>query len=347
MKEQVKEKQTGLDGAVGNINGKQKMTFKKFIIEYNAIIILLALIIVSTIMSPLFLSYRNIMTLFRQQATYMLIAIGAFMVMITGGIDLSVASNCAVSSVVTAHVLNVWGLSSSYGGLALAILIGIGCGFLVGVINGVLVAGFRIPAFIVTLATMWGAEGIAYIISNGTTIMLDSSLPTVTALIDFATLKCPVIDVPWLVLLALVVIVVFYLIMTYTVFGRMILAVGSNENAVKFAGINTSFYLFSAYAICGALTGLTGVIVTAKAGSATPLTSDVDYAMTAIAGIVIGGCSMSGGEGTITKTVLGVLIVAVIGNIMNLMNIAVYPQMVVKAVIVVVAVILKSVNEKK
>lgn len=346
MNKKENEMNAGGNDSVGTVVGKQRMTFKKFIIEYNAVIILAALVIVSSVMSPMFLTYRNIMTLFRQQATYMLIAIGAFLVMITGGIDLSVASTCAVSSVMTAQAMIGWKLDQSFGGLFLAVLIGIGCGLVIGVINGFLVAVFRVPAFIVTLATMWAAEGVAYIISNGTTMMLDSSLPTTTALVNFATMKCPVIEVPWIVLLAIVVIVAFYLIMTYTAFGRLILATGSCETAVKFAGINTSFYIFSAYAICGALTGLAGVIVTAKAGSATPLTSDVDYAMTAIAGIVIGGCSMSGGEGTIPKTVLGVLIVAVIGNIMNLMNIAVYPQMVVKAVIVIIAVILKSINER-
>jgi ribose transport system permease protein len=195
---------------------------------------------------------------------------------------------------------------------------------------------------------MWAGEGIAYIISNGTTIMLDrKAFPANESFYQFAASTIPGIKVPWIVLVAIIFIVAFYLIMTYTTFGRLIMATGSNETAAKYAGINTSKYYFAAYLICGILTGLAGVIVTAKAGSATPLTASVDYGMTAIAGIVIGGTSMSGGEGTIPKTILGILIVAFISNIMNLINVAVYPQKVVKAIIVIVAVIVKSFSEKK
>ena len=335
--------------SVGNIIGTQdKMTVGKFLMDYNVVLILAALLIVGACISDVFFTYSNIMTVLRQQATYILIGIGSFLVMITGGIDLSVASTCAVSSVVSAHVLTALNWQSSYGGLALAIIVGIASGALIGAINGIIIAVFRVPAFIITLATMWAGEGIAYIISNGTTIMLDrKAFPANESFYQFAASTIPGIKVPWIVLVAVIFIVAFYVIMTFTTFGRILMATGSNETAAKYAGINTSKYYFSAYLICGILTGLAGIIVTAKAGSATPLTAGVDYGMTAIAGIVIGGTSMSGGEGTIPKTILGILIVAFISNIMNLINVAVYPQKVVKALIVIVAVIVKSFSEKK
>jgi ribose transport system permease protein len=127
----------------------------------------------------------------------------------------------------------------------------------------------------------------------------------------------------------------------------MIYAIGSNESAVQLAGINSKKYLFFTYLLCGTLCGIAGVIVTSRSGNASALTASVDYNMSTIAGVVIGGASLMGGEGTVVMTVIGVFIIAVIGNIMNLVNLASYPQMVVKACVIVLAVLLKSLSSKK
>ncbi len=339
-------KKAAVEGEAAVI-GVQKMTLSTFLIRYNALIILVALVIVASIMSPIFSSSGNIYNIFRQQTTYMVIAIGMLLVMLTGGIDLSVSSIAAIGSIMVAYPLQNWGLQNSGWGLAAAIVIGIGCGAVIGAINGFLVAHLKMPAFIVTLATMIAFQGVAFILTNGSTILLDTTIPANSMLVNFAQSNDPLLKIPYPVYVAAAIVILFGLIMSYTSFGRLVIATGSNETAVNLAGINTKKYKFWVYTICGALSGLAGMIITAKTGTATALTASVDYNLSTIAGVVIGGCSLLGGEGSVAFTVVGVLIIAVIGNIMNLINLAVYPQMIVKAVIIILAVLLKSLSQKQ
>jgi ribose transport system permease protein len=326
--------------------GVQKMSLSTFLIRYNAIIILIVLIIVASILSPLFVSKTNIFTLLRQQVPYLIIAMGMLMVIITGGIDLSVCSVAAVSSIMVAYSMTKWGLAA--GGLDTwaAIGIGVGVGAAFGALNGFLIARLRMPAFIVTLAMMYAGEGIAYIITKGNTLMLDNKSGGYADLVGFST-GTTVLGIPYAVIFALVIVVIFFFVMKYTTFGRMVYAIGSNESAVQLAGINSKKHLFFVYLLSGILCGIAGVIITARSGNASALTAGVDYNMSTIAGVVIGGASLMGGEGTVVMTVIGVFIIAVIGNIMNLINLASYPQMVVKAGVIILAVLLKSLSSKK
>jgi ribose transport system permease protein len=269
------------------------------------------------------------------------------LVMITGGIDLSVSANAAVGSVMLAYALKNWGLSGSVGGMWISIVFAVICSAAIGCSNGILVAKLQVPPFIATLATMMACKGIAYIFSIAQTMVLDRLDAGVAPLVAFAEKSDPLIGLNYSVYLVFIIIIVFWILMKYTAFGRLLLATGSNETAVRFAGVNTTRYKLLAYTLSGLLCGIAGVIITAKSGSATPLTSSVDYDMTTIAGVVIGGASLSGGEGTIGFTVLGVLIVAIITNIMNLLNIAAYPQMVIKALVIIIAVVFKSMGSKK
>ena len=333
------------------INGQRisngRMTIGRFIVKNNPIIIIVLLCIVATCISPRFLTKSNIFTIFRQQQAYLCIAVGMLLVMITGGIDLSVAGNAAVGSVMLAYALKNWGLSGSVGGMFISIVFAVICCAAFGFVNGFLVAKLQVPPFIATLATSMACKGVAYIFSIAQTMVLDISDAGIAPLVAFAENSDPVIGLNYSVYLVFAIIIIFWIIMKYTAFGRLLLATGSNETAVKFAGVNTKKYKLMAYTLCGMLCGIAGVIITAKSGSATPLTSSVDYDMTTIAGVVIGGASLSGGEGTIGFTVLGVLIVAVITNIMNLVNIATYPQMVIKALVIIIAVVFKSLGSKK
>jgi ribose transport system permease protein len=324
----------------------KRSSLVKFIFKYNAVFILVLLIIAASFISPYFLSSMNISNIFRQQATYLLIALGMLMVMLTGGIDLSVSSQTALSSVMVAYALQKMGLQDQSWGLVAAIAIGILVCFAVGCLNGIMIAKLNMPAFIMTLASMYGIKGVAFMITNANTILLNQSNPLNRALNAFAADLDPILHIPYPVYLAVVIVVIFGLVMHQTSFGRLITATGSNETAVQLAGINSQKYKFWAYALCGALCGIAGVIVTARSGSATALTSSVDYDMTTIAGVVIGGASLKGGEGTVVMTVIGVFVLAIISNIMNLVSLAVYPQMVVKAVIIILAVLLKSASSK-
>ncbi len=326
---------------------RNRLTVGKFLIRYNALVILVVLIIVATLISPVFLTGSNLFNVFRQQATYMMIAIGMLLVILTGGIDLSVSAMAAIGSIMIALALKNWGFDASGWGLAAAILIGVVSCVIFGAINGFLVAQVKVPAFIVTLATMTAAQGVAFILTNGTTVVLDQDNPMIKKLIHFAENLDPILGIPYPVYLAAAVVIIFGLIMGYTTFGRLIYATGSNETAVLLAGINTKKYKFWSYTICGGLCGLAGLVITARTASATPITVSVDYNMSSIASVVIGGASLNGGEGTVLFTVVGVLIIAVIGNIMNLVSLAVYPQMIVKAAIIVLAVVLKGFSSKR
>ena len=328
----------------------QKVSVRTFLTRYNAIIILVLLFIVSSIISDKFLSTINIYTLLRQQVPYLIIGMGMMMVVITGGIDLSVCSVAAVSSILVAYSMNKWGLSGGGINTWLSIGIGVGAGAVFGVVNGFLIAGLRMPAFIVTLAMMYAGEGIAYIITQGNTVMLAADSGGYKDLVGFAmaTLNFwPLRGFPYSTVFAIFIVVIFFFVMRYTTFGRMVYAIGSNETAVKLAGINSRRYLFFVYLLSGILCGIAGVIVTSRSGNASALTARVDYNMSTIAGVVIGGASLAGGEGTVVMTVVGIFVIALIGNIMSLMNIPSFPQMVVKAVVIILAVLLKSLSSKK
>lgn len=316
-------------------------------IKYNAVVLLVALFIVATIMSPNFLTVGNLFNVLRQQSTYMIIAIGMLMVLLTGGIDLSVSSTAAISSIMVAHALQKWGLQESMGGLWLSILIGLAAGFVVGCLNGLMIARLRMPPFIVTLAVMYAGQGVAWTITNGNTLLLDKSYDSVAALVSFAENVDPVLGIPYPVYLMIAIVVIFGLIMHFTSFGRLVMATGSNETAVQLAGINSKKYIFWVYALCGLLCGIAGAIITARSGSATALTGEADYNMNTIAGVVIGGASLSGGEGNVPMTVVGVFVIALIINLMNLISLPVYPQMIVKGLVIVLAVLLKSFTSKK
>jgi ribose transport system permease protein len=341
MPEQKEQISTVSSGYVFNRKSIIKLAFK-----YNAVLLLIILVIAASFISPYFLSSMNISNIFRQQSTYMLIALGMLMVMLTGGIDLSVSPQTALSSVMVAYALQRWGFQEHPWGLGVSIFIGIAACFVIGCLNGFMVARLNMPAFIVTLATMYGVRGLAFMITNANTILLNQSNPLNKALNAFAADLDPLLHIPYPVYLAVVVVVIFGLVMYHTSFGRLLTATGSNETAVQLAGINSRKYKFWAYALCGTLCGIAGVIVTARSGSATALTSSGDYDMTTIAGVVIGGASLRGGEGTVIMTVIGVFVLAIISNIMNLVSLAVYPQMIVKAIIIILAVLLKSASSK-
>ena len=324
--------------------GQRNKRVSKLLFKYNALLILVVMFIVAMIISPVFLSPENMQNILRQQSTYMLIALGMLMVMVTGGIDLSVSSLTAVSSIMVVYALQIWKFQMQPWGLFVSVLIAIGFGFGFGAINGFLVAKLNMPAFIVTLPMMYAVQGVCFIVTNANTLLLDSSIPANQVYISFSTTSF--LGLRYEVWVMIAFIAVFFFIMHYTTFGRLITATGSNETAVRLAGINSKKYKFWAYALCGALCGVAGIIVAARSGSATALTTATNFDMTTIAAVVIGGASLKGGEGNVPMTVVGIFVLAIIGNIMNLVSLGIYPQLVVKAVIIILAVLLKSVSSK-
>jgi ribose transport system permease protein len=210
---------------------------------------------------------------------------------------------------------------------------------LVGIFNGYLVAYRKIAPFVVTLATMTASRGIAYIVSKGTPIQVKNPVFSAYG-------KGAMLTIPFPVITAAIVFAVTALVIKYTAFGRFIKAIGSNETAVKLSGIRVNRYKWAAYIIVSGLCAFAGIITAGRSGVGSPIVGNA-LEMDAIASCVIGGASLSGGRGNAFNVLMGALILGMIGNIMNLMNVAGYPQQVIKGVIIIAAVLLQGNNEPK
>lgn len=321
-----------------------RRSLQRLFLEHNALVMLVVLAVVASVLSADFFTYQNLGNLLRQLTPLLLVSIGMLIVILTAGIDLSVASVAAVGGIVVAMTLNVLPVEGGFG-LLLAVAIAVAAGVLMGLVTGTFIAYFRMAPFIATLAMMTVARGLAFILSNGQPQRLDDRLVSAQLLRDFGRLADGVLGIPWPVWLAGLVTVVFALILRYNSYGRLTIASGSNETAVRLAGIPVERYKLAAYGICGGLAALAGVVIASRSGVATP-SAGMALELDAIAACVIGGALLSGGKGTIFYTVVGVLVLGLIGNIMNLLSVPAYPQQIIKGAIIVIAVLLQGVGRR-
>jgi ribose transport system permease protein len=303
--------------------------YLQFVVKYNTVFIFLIMLLVSALVSDVFFTSANLFNLIRQVTPVGIISMGMLMVILTGGIDLSVGSVVAMVGVLCA-------LFTQTMPLPLVIITSLACGLLVGSLSGYLVSVHKIAPFIATLALMSIVRGLGFIFSKGAPVLVADSA---SALTDFGSGNSFGIPNPALVLLSIFAITA--VLLRYNVFGRIILAIGSNEEAVRLSGINVSAYKFSVYAIAGGLSAVAGIITTARTAVGSPVLG-VGMELDVIATVVIGGASLRGGKGSAINTLLGVLILGMIGNIMNLMNIPAYSQQVIKGLIIVSAVLLQQ-----
>jgi len=299
--------------------------------NYLVVFVAIVLLIVSSQLSDAFLTTQNIFNLLRQLVPPTLIAMGMLFVIMTGGINLSVGSVVAMASVFTAHLL--------YGGhsLFVTVLLVILSSAVFGVCLGYLVAYRRLAPFVVTLAGMTIARGIAFIVSGGMPRRIMS--PTLRSFAVDSFLGIPV-----LVWFAAVIVIILGLVHRHTSWGRLVQTIGSNETAAKLSGIRTNYYKVSVYVLSSVLAGIGGVIIASRVGMGSPLAGYM-MELDAIAAVVIGGASLAGGNGKVLNTLMGVLVLGMIGNIMNLMNISSHPQQVLQGVIIILA-ILMQMNRK-
>jgi len=302
----------------------------KLTVEYNILIVLILLILISSVISPAFLTERNILNLLRQVSGLGIISMGMLLVILTGGIDLSVGSVLAVGSTTLAWSLGLLPLP-------LAILFALLAGSLLGGFSGLLVAKTRMAPFVATLAMMTIGRGLAFILTQGHPVITRSE-----GLEWFG--RGYFLRIPLPVLLMMVVFLVCAVLLRQTVFGRLVTAIGSNETAVRLAGIRVAYYKFSVYVICGAFSAMAGIISTARTGVGSPVVG-VGMELDSIAAVVIGGASLSGGRGTAFNTLLGVLVLGLIGNVMNLLSVPAYPQELIKGLIIIVAVLMQGIKK--
>ncbi len=300
--------------------------FIQLIRENMGILIGLAILcIILTIQSPVFLSKNNILNVLRQVATNLYIACGMTMIIILGGIDLSVGSVIALSGVVTGGLIAFDGAS-----IIVAVVLGLIAGLLVGAFNGFVISTTTIPPFIVTLATMNIARGAAYVYTGGQPIRVMSD--------SFNFIGAGYVgEVPIPIIYLVVIILISFFIMSKSKLGRHIYAVGGNLQAAIFSGIKTKRVVFFAYFFSGLMASIAGIVLASRMFSGQP-TAGQGAEMDAIAAVVLGGTSMSGGSGKIGGTVIGALVIGILSNGLNLMGINSFWQYIVKGVVILIAV---------
>jgi putative xylitol transport system permease protein len=302
--------------------------------RYGIIIAFLVICIVLSFMNEYFLTVSNLSSVLLQTSINGILAIGMTYVIIAGGVDLSVGSVLALAGMVSAGLVTG---TSGHGAWA-GVLGGMVAGVVCGALNGAIVAGFRLPAFVVTLGMLSAARGATQIWNDGAPISQLSD--------DFLFLgEGRIFGIPVPVLMFLGLFVIGWFVLRYTRFGRYVYAVGGNEKSAKVSGISTSKVLFGVYAICGLCAGLAGVVLTARTTSALTQ-SGIGYELDAIAAVVIGGTSLSGGVGSLTGTLFGALIIGVINNGLDLMGVSSYYQQVIKGIVIVAAVLLDTLSRR-
>lgn len=290
---------------------------------------------------PTFLLADNLRNIANQISVIAIIAIGMTMVIIAGGIDLSVGSLIALSAVVAAWFINMLGgTSASVASMWLACAIAIAAGGLTGAFSGWMITSFRIPPFIATLAMMQVAAGLAYIISQGKPIY---QIPD--SFIWLGRGAEPLLRIPHAVILMGLLYIAAHIVMTRTTLGRYIYAVGGNSEAARLSGIRVRMIQFVVYTVCGTLAGLGGVLMASQLKSGAP-TYGLAYELQVIAAVVVGGTSLSGGEGRILGTLIGALVIGVIQNGMNLTNVESYTQKVVLGLVILAAVLLDQLKHR-
>ncbi|CAN7298810.1 ABC transporter permease [Trinickia sp. LjRoot230] len=303
---------------------------------------LIVLIMFFSFASPQFLQADNMMSILQATAVNGVLAIASTFVIITGGIDLSVGTLMTFCAVMTGVVLTNWGMPL-YVGIAAALLFGGLCGS----ISGFLIAKLRIPPFIATLGMMMLLKGLALVIS-GTRPIYFTDTPSFSSISQDSLIGylIPSAPIPNSVLILFLLAVLAAVALNKTLFGRYTFALGSNEEAARLSGVNVDGWKIAVYSVGGAICGIAGLLIASRLNSAQPALGQ-GYELDAIAAVVIGGTSLSGGTGTITGTMIGAFIMSVLINGLRVMSVAQEWQIVVTGVIIIAAVYMDMLRRRK
>lgn len=294
--------------------------------KYGMLLILLLVVGGFALLSDRFFQFSNFIIITRQIAINAVVAAGMTLVILLAGIDLSVGGNIALAGALSAATL------VGTGSWVAAVLVGIGVGIAVGAANGFFVSYVGLPPFIVTLATLAMTRGLTLVYTQGQPITISS------APYEFIG-SGYVAGIPMPVVVMILVYAAGLFLLTRTVYGRSLYAIGGNETACRMSGLRVNRIKFAAYVLCGALAGLTAIVLTSRLASAQP-TAGQSYELDAIAAVILGGTSMSGGQGSILGTIVGALIIGVLSNGLNMLNVSPFYQEVAKGLIILVAVLI-------
>ncbi len=301
-------------------NGSMAKNSLNVIRNYPAIPIILSLLLAFSLLSPFFLTGINMESMMAANAVILIAAIGQTFVLLTGGIDLSVSTVISASAVLSGVVM------ASTQSVFLGVITAISVGILFGLFNGVLIGHFGLTPFITTMGTQLIARGIAFVVSQGIAV---KGTPDAIVFFGFSSF----LGIPYITLVSLGILIICSILLTQTTWGRKIILLGSNRKSADFVGINTKKIEMSVYLLSGFLAGIAGIISVANLGNAIPGVGDT-ILLIIIGGVVLGGTSMNGGEGSVQRTILGVGILAILTNGLNLIGIPFYDQLIIQGILI-------------
>ncbi|WP_420377944.1 ribose ABC transporter permease [Vibrio cholerae] len=316
-------------------DNRKKLLSKEWLIEQKSLIALLFLVVVVSFLNPNFFTVDNLLNILRQTSVNAIIAVGMTLVILTAGIDLSVGSVLALCGAFAATLV------AMEVPVLVAVPTALLAGAALGAISGIIIAKGKVQAFIATLVTMTLLRGVTMVYTDGRPISTGFT-DTADTFAWFGTGYALGIPVP--VWLMVVVFAGAWYLLNHTRFGRYVYAVGGNESATRLSGINVDRVKIGVYAICGLLAALAGIIVTSRLSSAQP-TAGMGYELDTIAAVVLGGTSLMGGKGRIIGTLIGALIIGFLNNALNLLDVSSYYQMIAKAVVILLAVLVDNKNK--
>ncbi len=310
----------------------KRSVVRKLMRDLGILPVLILIVLLFSVATDTFMSANNLVNIFRQASINIVLAVGMTLVILTGGIDLSVGSILATTAVI--GVMTSLNPATQWGTVLFPLLIGLA----IGLINGILVAYVKLPPFIATMGTMTTFRGASYLIPDGTTVINND--------LNYAWIGNDYLGpIPWLVVIAIVIVFMAWFLLRKTVLGVRIYAVGGNAQAARLTGIKVGFVLVFVYAISGLLCGLAGVMTSSRLYSASGLLGN-GYELDAIAAAILGGTSPNGGIGSVTGTLIGALIMAVLNNGLTLMNVSSFWQMVIRGIVIILAVIIDRFRTK-
>jgi erythritol transport system permease protein len=329
--------------------GDRKLNVNRLLVEGRALVALLIIIVVFSLLSENFLSSDNLVLMTRHVAINAILAIGMLLVIVNGGIDLSVGSAVGLSGVVAGYMLGGVDLPLSdqvaYPSVLVVILISLAVGSLVGYVNGLVISKLDVAPFIATLGMLYVARGLAQLITNGETFTKLSGDPKLGNTGFLTVLAGTPLGIPMPVWLMVVFAIVFSVLLNRTAFGRWLYATGGNERAAELSGVPVRRVKVLIYVLSGFCAGTVGLLLTADLPAATPNGGSL-YELNAIAAVVIGGAALSGGRGTIRGTMIGAFVIGFLADGLVLVGVSVFWQQVIKGAVIILAVAIDQIQQK-
>lgn len=297
------------------------------------LLVLVLIVVFASARTDAFLTTNNLLNVLRQVSVVSVIAAGLTLLMTAGGMDFSMGGNVAVTTSVAAQLLahgeSTW----------LTVVVSIALATAIGLVNGTVVTFTKVAPFVATLATATLLDGVALLIINGLSVSIGTEL--------FPLGNSTMLGLPNLLIVAVLVLAVTAVVMRYTTFGRDAFAIGGNEDVARLSGINVARDKLVLYGLAGALSGLAGIMLLSRLGAASPGTGGLTLQLTAVAAVVIGGTSLAGGRGTVFGTVLGVLLLGVVANVLNLLQISSYYQQISVGAVLLIAAIANLLQRRR